>query len=166
MNAPTYPPYLARPGGPRARGASRDALRSAAYEEASHATAFAAENFRVLRLSVDGRGGGRCRTDQRGRRESAAALAAGQVGAALFAETGPQSRLRHEDDDAQIREATGGRRDLRERAEREARNILLTHARTVRAIAERLLAVGTLEGAELDALLFPVRAAFVRRCVT
>ena len=161
-----YGPMDARPGGPRARGPGRDALRSAAFEESCHAVAYAAENYRVVRLSVDGRGGGRCRTDQRGRRESAAALAAGQAGAALFAETGPQSRLRHESDDAQIREATGGRRDLREAAEREARHILLCHRKSVRAIAERLLAVGVLEGADLDYLLLPVRTEHVRRSVT
>jgi len=167
MRAPTYPPWNVPPGGPRARGASRDALRSAAYEEASHAVAMAAVGEPVAGVSVNGRGGGRCwRVPGTSRPHSLVGTVAGQVGAAMFAEDGPQFRLRHVGDDEMIREATGGRRDLREAAEREARNILLAHARTVRAIAERLLAVGVLEGADLDELLFPVRTEHVRRSVT
>jgi len=161
-----YGPMDARPGGPRARGPGRDALRSAAYEEASHAVAMAAVGEPVAGVSVNGRGGGRCwRVPGTSRPHSLVGTVAGQIGAALFAETGPQCRLRHAGDNEMIREATGGRRELREAAEREARNILLCHRKSVRAIAERLLAVGVIEGAELDALLLPVRTEYVRRFV-
>ena len=162
-----YPPYLARPGGPLARSPGRDALRSAALHESSHSVVGEALGYRTGRIRIDGRGGGGYRraADGRGGPTPAVVLIAGQVGAKLLAEDGPQFRLRHEGDDAQIREATGGRRDLRDAAEREARNILLCHRKSVRAIAERLLAVGTLEGAELDELLLPVRTEYVRRFV-
>jgi len=163
MRAPNYPRWNVPPGAPRARGPGRDALRSAAFEEGSHAVGYAAENYRVVRLSVDGRGGGRCRIDHTGRPESLVGIVAGQVGARMFGEDGPQFRLRHVSDNEEISAATGGRRDLRERAEREARQILSLHKRTVRALAERLLEVGVVEGAELDRLLLPVRTEYVKQ---
>jgi len=151
---------------PAADWAAKEAARfSAAVHEASHATVGEALGYRTGRIRIGARGEGGYRRAANGRvgPTPAAVLIAGQLGAAMFAEREPCCRLRNETDNEAVREATGGRRDLRAAAEQEARTILQIHRATVLAVAKRLLSAWSLEDAELDVLLVEPRIWFLDR---
>jgi hypothetical protein len=152
----------------RAKRANYRRAKAFAFEEACHAVAFASEDQAVEYVCFDyypeassGIAGGTCRPGP-GVQCSAVVAVAGRLGARM-AGYGDQHRFMSHDVDRGLLAAAIARSGSwsvpeRDRAEKRARDVLAVHWGAVEAVADALMATGSVEGAELGRLLAPVRA--------